>query len=323
MFLMNISNTAYDLERFGLSWHRVKEFMEQHRLDGLEFILHGEDYLDDDAKGMAKGLHLKYFPTWLEFYKGAHDKLEKMYKNQDEIIGYYGGSEPWQLIRVYKDEYRKARALEVEYMVYHVGHVTVEHAFTFDFDYDDEEVMDATADIVNKAFDEDSNIELLFENLWWPGMTLLDYNNTKRFLDKIEYKNKGIMLDLSHLLITNHKINDLAAGTDYILEVIDSLKELKGYIKGIHVNMALPGDYMLKDHREKYDEMITSKEPLDQYIKTMNHIKKMDWHVPYDHIGIQEIIKAIEPKYVVYEVLTDSIDELSNYIDIQNKAIGR
>lgn len=323
MFLMNISNTEYDLNKFGLSWHGVKDFIDCHNLDGVEFILHGDDFLGDEAKQLAKGLHLRYFPTWLEFYNSDQRKLEKMYGHKNNIVDCYGGLEPSQLVRVYQDEYEKAKALEVAYMVYHVGHVTVEHAFTFEFDYDDEEVLNATADIVNKAFEHDSDIELLFENLWWPGMNLLDYENTKKFLDKIRYKNKGIMLDLSHLLITNHKIKNLDEGTEYILEILDNLGELKDYIKGIHVNMALPGDYMVANHRDKYNEMIESKGPFDQYIKTMAHIKKMDWHVPYDHIGIRRIIEIIKPKYVVYEVLTDTVEELGEYMTIQNNAIGR
>jgi len=323
MYLVNISNTDYDLDKFDNKWGNVQSFLAEHSLDGLELILHQEDYLDEMPENMAKGLHLKYFPTWLEFYKEKKDKLKDVYGDADAIIKCFGGLEAECLVETYKKEYLNAKKLKVKYMVYHVAHVTTEHAFNMKFDYDDDEVLDATAEIINKAFDDDSDIMLLFENLWWPGMNLLSRDKTKRFLDKIQYKNKGIMLDLSHLLITKPGLRDLNEGTDYIIERLAALGDLKDYIKGIHVNSALPDDYLLMDHTEKYQDMIAEADPLQRYFKTIGHIRNLDWHVPYDHHGIREIIDYIGPDYIVYEVLAKDLDELNHFMKVQNEAVGR
>lgn len=322
MYLMNMSNQSYDLQKFNSCWLEVKAFLDKHKLDGLEMIVDGEDNLAHSDTILFKGLHLKYFPTWLDFYKGNLDAIRDIYATDEKIRHYYGGLTKNAMIDHYKEAFEKAKSLGVHYMVFHVAHIQTKDAFTFEYDYSDDDVLDATADLINECFTEDSEIDLLFENLWWPGMTLLDQNKTKRFLDKIKYKNKGIMLDLSHLMITNPDIKDLDHGTDYILEVIENLGETSSYIKGIHINKSLPNDYLKKNHIDKYYEVLAS-DGIEKYIKLMSHIKRIDWHVPYDHKGIQAIINRVNPKYVVYEVLSNNIDQLDAYIKLQNQMVGR
>lgn len=208
-------------------------------------------------------------------------------------------------------------------MVYHVSHVTEEHAFTFEFDYSDDEVLSATTNLVNKVFDDDSEMLLLFENLWWPGLTLLDSKKAKRFMDSIKYKNKGIMLDLSHMMITSPSIKTPREASDYIVNKIQDLGEIKDYIKGIHVNLSLPSTYMSQNHKEKYKLISEIIDVKQKYIKTIEHIKKIDWHIPFDDESIRNIIQLIKPEYVVYEVLADEYKQLDEYMRIQNIAIGR
>lgn len=323
MYLMNISNSLYDLEKFGGQWHHLEEFIKKHQLDGIELILYKDRYLDKIDPNHLIGLHLRYFPTWLEFYKGDQDTLIEMFDTKEAIEAYYGGLKPEVLIDVFKEEYESAKKLNVEYMVYHVGHVTNADAFSFEFDYSDEDVLDATVDIVNKAFDQDSEIYLLFENLWWPGMNLLDQEKTKKFLDQINYKNKGIMLDLSHLMITNPSIKTPREATDYILEKINALGDLKEYIKGIHLNMSISGDYIKKNHEPTYKEIEQLSNGFEKYQKIVEHIKKIDQHLPYDDKGIHEIITLIQPEYIVFEFSSKTYQEIDRFTHKQNKILNR
>lgn len=320
---MNISNYSGDMDKFDGSWKNVENFLKKHQLDGVELICYMEDYLKTLPKQILKGLHLTYFPTWLEFYNNEWDKTCEMFGGKDAVIQYYGGSHPQVLVDAYQSEYKKALDFEVEYMVYHVAHVTPEHSFTQAFDYSDDDVLDATVDLVNQSFNINSNIALLFENLWWPGLTLLDKDKTKRFLDRINYENKGIMLDLSHLMITNPLLKTSEEAADYIMECIENLGDLKEWIKGIHVNLSLPGDYLSVNRQSQYDEILKTDDQIERYIKTVSHIKKIDWHIPFDHPHVKDIIDTIHPEYVVFEVQTKNIDQLDSYISIQNKAIGR
>ncbi|MBC3889957.1 TIM barrel protein [Acetobacterium paludosum] len=323
MYLMNISNYSGDLEKFQKDWKNVECFLEKHQLDGVELICYNEEYLETLPRHILKGLHLKYFPTWLEFYKNNHEKVCEMFGGIEGVRQYYGGIHPETLKEAFRNEYQRAQEFGVEYMVYHVSHVTTEHSFTRAFDYTDDDVLDATVELVNQAFDRNSDVMLLFENLWWPGLTLLDKEKAQRFLARINYKNKGIMLDLSHLMITNPKLKTAGEAAEYIIETIEKLGSLKEWIKGIHVNLSLPGDYLTADHQSEYAEILKTEDQFERYIKTVGHIKKIDWHVPFDHPLVKNIIDLIEPEYVVFELQTQNLQQLDDYINIQNKAIGR
>jgi len=323
MYLMNISNSLYDLEKYGGQWDQFEEFLNKHKLDGIELILYKDRYLDKIDPKHLIGLHLRYFPTWLEFYNNDQKALLEMYDSKEAIKDYYGGLKPNALVDVFKKEYTSAKELGVEYMVYHVGHVTNADAFSFEFDYTDQAVLDATADLVNQAFNQDSDIHLLFENLWWPGMNLLDQEKTKNFLDKINYKKKGIMLDLSHLMITNPNLKTPREATDYILEKIHELGELKEYIKGIHLNMSLSGEYIKEDHLIKYKDISKMANGFEKYQKIVDHIKRIDQHLPYNDSSIHEIITLVNPEYIVFEFSAKSYEEIDEYIHEQNKTLNR
>src|SRR6056297_2427349 len=323
MYLMNISNSMYDLEKFGGQWHHLEKFIKKHQLDGVELILYKDRYLDEIGLKHLIGLHLRYFPTWLEFYKNDQKALNDIFNTQKAIEDYYGGLKPKVLVDVFKEEYESAKKLGVEYMVYHVGHVTNADAFSFEFEYSDEDVLNATVDIVNQAFDQDSDIYLLFENLWWPGMNLLDQEKTKMFLDQINYKKKGIMLDLSHLMITNPDLKTAKEATEYIIERINGLGELKEYIKGIHLNMSLSGEYLKENHKPKYQDISKMSNGFKKYQKIVEHIKRIDQHLPYDDVSVNEIIKLVKPEYIVFEFSSKTYDQIDAYIYKQNKILNR
>jgi|LGVE01.1.fsa_nt_gb sugar phosphate isomerase/epimerase len=323
MYLMNISNFTGDMNKFNGSWNQVEQFLDKHQLDGIELIRYQDDYLDKMPNHILKGFHLKYYPTWLEFYQGNWGKACQQCGGEEAALQYFGGSNPQVLVDAFKVEYEKAKELKAEYMVYHVAHVTTEHSFTRQFDYTDDDVLDATVDLVNKSFDTNSDTSLLFENLWWPGLTLLDKDKTEHFLDRIHYKKKGIMLDLGHMMITNPSLKTPAEATDYILSCVDKLGSLKQHIKGIHVNMSLPGDYLKQDHVKDYEEILNTDDSVERYIKTIKHIKKIDCHQPYDDPTVKSIIESIKPDYVVFEVVSKDYNQLDQFMSIQNKAMGR
>ncbi|MDO7206222.1 hypothetical protein Q5M85_21135 [Paraclostridium bifermentans] len=43
--------------------------------------------------------------------------------------------------------------------------------------YTDKDVIDASIELVNEIFkDLDTEVTILFENLWWPGLRMVDKN---------------------------------------------------------------------------------------------------------------------------------------------------
>lgn len=319
MLLCNFSNTTYHLEFFKNGWHGLNEFLIKERLDGIELLLHGNEDISAIPKGIVKGLHLSYFPTWIDFYKGDKAYLVD-YPTVEDLKFTFGGIDKSSIINRFKRDYQLAKELGVEYMVFHVGHVSIKEAYTFEFLNTNREVLRITAELVNEVFDEESTIDLLFENLWWPGLTLQDGEETQYFLDLINYKNKGILLDLSHLLLTNKRIANMDESVAYIKDVLVNLGDSIEMVKGVHINYTDASRYLNENHQDKYDRYIQS-EKNEQFAQIYQHISSMDQHLPFLHKGLSEIIELINPKYQNIEVKSYDFKVWSDAIKAQRKFI--
>ena len=70
MYLINFSNSNTIFDRFNYDWNEVRNFLDGNNMDGVELIFHGDDYIAEMPKGLACGMHLRYYPSWLNFWRG-------------------------------------------------------------------------------------------------------------------------------------------------------------------------------------------------------------------------------------------------------------
>lgn len=320
--LFHLSTTPKQLQMFEEDWEDIKDFVSKNHMDGIELGLTIDYDLEKIPKEIVTGVHLSFYPMWLDFWKGNEDKLAQQFTSKGELCAYYKGESPECLVESYKKQYERAKALGAKYMVFHVSHVLPEDSFTWQFDYTDQEVMEATIELVNTAFpNEEEGPLLLFENLWWPGLNYKDAKLTKWFIDKVQYPNKGYLVDVSHLILNNGEIGTEKQAYDYIKETIEALGETKQWIKGIHLNKTLPKYYMQRDHSyllQRYQETKDSKQKLALLKK---HINALDGHVPFDHPMAKKIVDLIQPLYCVYETAPTSRYELAYFIKKQNEVL--
>jgi len=322
--LLNMVNHKSKLDWFKCDWTDFADFLEEQRMHGSELIFHDDYDTEKIPKEIAVGMHLKYWPTWLDFWRGDALSLESQFMGMDNAELYYGGSSPDAIIDQYKREFDTAKKLEVDYAVFHVSHVEVEHAFTWDFTYSDEEVLDCAAELVNRAAGEKYlGFDLLFENLWWPGLNFKNPDSTLEFIDKIKYPQKGFMLDIGHLMITNPDLKTLDQACDYIQNMLERNKAVLKMIKGIHLNQSLTGDYLKQSVESKLNVIRSADSYWDVLNLAREHIGNIDTHLPFINPRINEILELIDPKYLVYEFLPKDKSELKNMIKIQNKVLGR
>ena len=52
------------------------------------------------------------------------------------------------------------------------------------------------------------------------------------------------MLDTGHLMHTNLELRTQEEAIDYVLEQVQRQEELAGYIRGIHLNQSLTGEFV-------------------------------------------------------------------------------
>lgn len=317
--LINLSAYQYDMDRYNNDYKNVNKFLEENNINAIE-LFGSQSYSDRlIPKDKIKGVHLMHYPVWLDFWNEDKNKMLEEFSSEEDIINYYGKLDKKVIIDKYREEIKFAEKLNAEYVVFHVSNVRTKHCFNYEFTYTDKEIIDATIDMVNKIFKGlNTNITILFENLWWPGLRMTDPKLVRYFIESIEYEHKGIMLDTGHLLNTNLDINTEEEGIDYLIETVNNLEDMKYYIKGIHLSKSLSGNYV-KSQIEKYKDMD------NDYSKGNNeiiyHILNIDQHKPFTNKKINNLIEIINPKYLVYEFITTSLEELSNFITIQNKTL--
>ena len=217
--LFNITTSEDDIQRFD----SAKDFECMLKsFDGVELMYFGEDEKKIIGKDKVVGLHMHFFPFWMDLWKGNEERLLNEFDDRETYESYYGGSDKEAILNRYREDLKIAHQYDVEYVVFHVSEASIEESFTWNYYYSDEEVVDATAELLNELFkNEDGKIALLLENLWQPGLKFTNPAITKRLLDQITYPNKGIMLDTGHLLHTNTEIRTQEEGVTYINELLD------------------------------------------------------------------------------------------------------
>lgn len=315
MKLLSFFPNKNNMDHFNNSWEGVNSYIEDLGLEGIETMIgtyHPTSYL----KGAAvKGLHLMYFPTWLDFWREDREALIDNFGSIERIKRYFGGLERQVLIDHYKKEFENARELGVEYMVFHVSHVNPRDIFTFTHTYTSREVIDAAVELINEVF-IGNGPALLLENLFWPGLDLRSNEDTQYLMDSINYENKGLLLDTSHLICTNKDISTFDEGAEYILEKLTSMGKLTEHIRGIHLNASTPSHYLKQDfsHRAREWEEADS---LEKFRVEGDHIKNIDTHSVFESHKLREIIGKIPYEYLTLELAYEDIPDLTENIKKQ------
>lgn len=317
----NLSAHPMDMDKFNGSSEELYKFIKQHSLDGIELIQNLSWDKEIIPAHLVKGLHMRYWPIWLDFWNSDKNALNRKFGSTNAWVEFYGGEDRQAIVHYYKRELELARQIGVKYVVFHVGNVEPEHCFNYNFSYTTEEVITASIELINEILkDFQGQLDFLMENLWWPGLNFMDVSQTNRLIKGINYERKGFMLDIGHLMNTNIELASEEKAVDYICAILQNHGELINYIKGIHLNSSLSGSYV-KNHIG-IDAPFTGQEDfMYRYIEAYKHILHIDRHVPFSSKSIKKVIDMINPKYLVYEVLTDDRATLEKFISQQNKTL--
>lgn len=295
----------YDAE-LEKSYGSLARYLEDSKLDGVELFLPRE--LHQNLIEETIGIHLPYLPFWLDLWYGNERRLEEQFADEAERQQYLRGADSrdtW--CEAVRSSLVRAVRYEPEYLVWHVSEANREEIFTRTFYYTDENVLDATVELFRAVGDViPPHIKILFENLWWPGLRLTAPQLVGQFLDKIGRDNIGIMLDTGHLLNTNTSLRSEREGAEYILQTVDKLGEVGGYIHGMHLQCSLSGEYV--EHHPCIRPQGLSLE------EELAHIMRIDHHRPFRTDAMKRVIERIEPTWLVHELYYDNLAHMQTMI---------
>lgn len=313
--LVNTSNYQSDVEIIHDNPDCLEILLNRHQLHGIEMMFNGEWNQQVHKKEWIHGVHLSYWPCWLEFWQGDEQKLWQEFGSKEKVAAYYGGLTRQEWLNGYRKDIATARQAEAKYIVFHVSHARPSELFHCNFSSSSRDVIEASIDVINELTREiPDHITLLFENLWWPGLTLRDQSLTRRLLENVNHPNVGIMLDTGHLMNTNPSLLTEKEGIDYIMKTLVELGSCAKYIKGIHLHRSLSGQYIKRTKKNS---------PQGPYsgMDIMNHVMKIDEHLPFCIPDVRRIIDFIQPDYLVHEFFYDSMNDWAHKITQQQQAL--
>ena len=294
----------------------MQYFSEKYGFDAFELI----KFFDGDnssLKKYIKGYHMRFFPSWMELYLEDFNSLYDELKDEKYFKSLCGGHSKKELIEYYKRELKIAKELEVEYVVFHACNVKVTEAMTYDFKYSDKEILNAVISIINEIFEDgEYDFKLLFENLWWSGLRLTNKEEIEYLLNGVKYKNVGFILDTGHMINNNRDIKNSKEGIKYIKENIENIGEYKNLIYGMHLNYSLSGEYVNRAIKENKEKNLSIEEIMNNVYQ---HVGSIDYHDPFEDKEIIDVINSLPIKYLVFELIGDTREELENKIQRQWK----
>ncbi|MEG1192394.1 MAG: TIM barrel protein [Clostridia bacterium] len=316
--LTNITNTHDDLARFSGEGD-VTNFLDEHHLDGLELLPCGNFETKCLPVSRIVGLHLGYFPCWVDFWNRDERALLAEYGSYEEVSRQFGGDTPSVMVDFYRRQLDFARQIGAEYVVFHVADVSLSESITHQFLHTDEQVMDAALDLINQVLaGRDDPFAFLVENLWWPGLTLLRPELTSRLLDGIPCAQKGIMLDTGHLMHTNLDLRTQDEALDYMHTILSRWPSATEWIRGVHLQQSLTGEFVkaLLDSRPA----LSGAYP-DRLGQAYAHILATDRHLPFETKNVRKLIERIDPQYLTHEFITHSRAEQEAFLRLQAGAL--
>ncbi len=295
--IMNITTYPENLAQYH-SREELRAYYRGFGLDGLEVVEAGEDTAGILGTEDVIGVHLRFFSCWYCLWTGDTQSLLEEFGSWEEVERQFGGTDREALLRAFRKNLEFARKYHPQYAVFHVSDVFLSEIMTRKFRYSDEEIIDAAAEIVNQVYAEDEGFELLFENLWWPGLTMTRPEITERLLKQIRYPRKGIMLDVGHLMHTNTALRTLDEAADYVREVVGRYQD-RSIIRGLHFHQTLSGAYV-EDWKKHPLELSGSYDEKSMALK--DYFANLDSHRPFTGRTAEELISWLAPEYLVYEL---------------------
>lgn len=295
----------------------LRDSYEEYGCKGLEIICCGNDDRSIILPDMVKGLHMSFYPFWIDFWNKNEDTLYSEFGSRDVWEGFYGGKEPSVLLENFKKDLAHAERMKAEYVVFHISDVTIEGVFTHQHIHTDEEVIDASADLINQLLDEkEYQFTFLMENLWWPGLTMTDPNMTARLLERVHYKNKGIMLDTGHLMCSNLELKSEEEAWSYIEKMLEHHGDLIQYVKGVHLHQSVTGEFTKKALKQVPE---LEKDYYKRFKQVYELLGNIDTHKPTSCLKAKQVIEKLDPQYVVHELMASNREQRECVLKKQSK----
>ena len=176
-YLFNYPVIDWYEKELQLMGQSLGEYVASMKLDGIEQLIYDNNMILK-YKESTIGVHLEYWSYWIDFWWNNQQRLDYIFESNEEKKHYYKAQNIYEWIEYIKKNITLALNLKPQYLVWHVSEANVQEIFTYNFYYNDRQVLLATSEVFNEvAKIIPDNVLILFENLWWPGLRLNSMEN--------------------------------------------------------------------------------------------------------------------------------------------------
>ena len=278
------------------------------RCDGLE-LLTSHEPVDPVYKQYTRSVHLPYTTDWLSAWNGHPYEMSEYYAKY-----YMYGRGREEILSTIRSMIMFAAPLEPCHGVIHASNVNLEELHLRSYTGDSKQILSTFAEMMNSAISEmeggEPPFKLAFENLWWPGLRMLDSSDYKLLEKKLEFENWGICLDTGHLMNTLPDIMTEQDGIEAVLRIIDGYStDTLDAISAVHFHYSASGEY-----RKTFEEKRYEDGPINDFISgCYKHITTLDQHLPFNDPRCREILERIQPENVIHELPGHGHDPVLDY----------
>ena len=350
--LINLAVYPWDRARFGGTWADVAAFCRSHGCAGVEMYTGYEPVPGDLPPGLVGGVHLPFHSAWPEMMAAAGEEKEKEEGtvpagDPDNSIDANNPTNPTNastacpldpsffphtthasLQAALRCQLERAADLGAAYAVYHVGYYRPVEMFTQTYAMGDKAVLERAADFLNELVstfpDGEPPVPLMFENLWYPGLTYTDPDALLTFMDRLAFERYGFVLDTGHLMNKVARSDDEEDCITAVCECIHALPAaVLERIRVVHLHWS--GSHSIRQERLRrgvpngFDTMARH----DQEALAFQLAVLTEQHRPFTSARCRKIVAAVRPDWVVHEFIAGSAEEHGKAMVTQRRALNR
>ncbi len=276
--------------------------------DGLE-LLTSYDEPDPWFRGLAESVHLPYATDWMAAWEGRPYDLD-----DDESLFYMFGRDRDQVVSNVALAIERATSLSPAYGVFHATNGDIPELRSRTHSRDSKDVLSEFAEMVNTVVagfpGGEPPFRILFENLWWPGLRLVDESDYRYLARRIEFEDWGICLDTGHLMNCLPGIESESDGIEALLDIFHGYsRDMVDSVNAVHFHWSASWAY-----RSTFEEASPDGDLSDFIASAYPHITKVDQHMPFSDPRCAELLEVLEPDYVTHELPGSRVGVIEDFI---------
>jgi len=280
----------------------IPSFLKNIRCDGLElFTLF--DKVPEIYYPYSVSVHLPYAIDWYRSWCGG--TMDDGYEEGSlDYITF--GRNPGEMVSNIRRGIGFATPVHPAYGVIHAGNTDLDQVMHRKHVCDDRAILGSFAEMMNEVVSGykggEPPFRLVFENLWWSGLSLTEPWECRMLEDKLEFEDWGLCLDTGHLMNTVPDAYDQSSAIEGAMRIIDHYTDdMRDRITNMHLHYSASAEYRGTFEESDRPDGESFERTLE---RSFSHVSSIDTHTPFSDPACADLVNAIRPDYVTHEMLS-------------------